>query len=569
MKHSRRYIVFALVLAMVFTLQFHILELDTNQIGKFRGAVLAEEIWNPIIAKDVNDNGIRIVIDNKVYSGKDYNFYMNANRSVMVPVEILTETLKCSASVYNEKQLVVKKYTNYIRMPMDESVARMNGEDVLLKSPFVSYKGEYYVSIEELAKLLGYEVKFDIDTFTLNAVNKVELTSFVPTRFDLREEGRVSTVRNQGAYGTCWAFAAVCAIESRLRPEENTLYSVDHMTMNNSFHSNQYDGGEYTMGMAYLAAWQGPVFETDDPYGDGKTNNSLHAEKHVQEMQIIESKDLKRIKECVFLYGGVQSSLYSTMNTKNQSNRYYNGDTNSYCYIGTEKPNHDILIVGWDDNYSKSNFNVPLEGDGAFICQNSWGTDFGEDGFFYVSYYDTNIGTHNVVYTKIEEKNNYDRIYQSDLCGWVGKIGYNEEDMYGANVYTAAEAERICAAGFYATGPNTEYEVYVVKNFVNENSFEKKEKVASGVLENAGYYTVNFERTIDVQQGEKFAIVLYVKTPGAEHPMAIEYDNGDYIMLDVDLTDGESYISYSGLKFTNVKATKNCDLCIKAYTKER
>ena len=158
MKHSRRYIVFALVLAMVFTLQFHILELDTNQIGKFRGAVMAEEIWNPIIAKDVNDNGIRIVIDNKVYSGKDYNFYMNANRSVMVPVKILTETLKCSASVYNEKQLVVKKYTNYIRMPIDEFVARMNGEDVLLKSPFVSYKGEYYVSIEELAKLLGYEV---------------------------------------------------------------------------------------------------------------------------------------------------------------------------------------------------------------------------------------------------------------------------------------------------------------------------------------------------------------------------------------------------------------------------
>lgn len=78
------------------------------------------------------------------------------------------------------------------------------------------------------------------------------------------------------------------------------------------------------------------------------------------------------------------------------------------------------MIIGWDDNYSRSNFNTPLEGDGAFICQNSWGDGFGENGIFYVSYYDTNIGTHNVAYTRVDDVHNYDHIYQSDLCGWVG-----------------------------------------------------------------------------------------------------------------------------------------------------
>ncbi|MCL0184899.1 lectin like domain-containing protein, partial [Klebsiella pneumoniae] len=86
---------------------------------------------------------------------------------------------------------------------------------------------------------------------------------------------------------------------------------------------------------------------------------------------------------------------------------------------------------------------MDLEGDGAFICQNSWGSSFGDDGVFYVSYYDTNVGTHNVVYIDIESADNYDNIYQSDLCGWVGKMGYDKEDMYGANIFTAQSAESL------------------------------------------------------------------------------------------------------------------------------
>jgi C1A family cysteine protease len=67
------------------------------------------------------------------------------------------------------------------------------------------------------------------------------------------------------------------------------------------------------MGMAYLAAWKGPVYEKDDPYGDNQTNEDLTAVKHVQEMQIIESKDYEKIKEAVFKYGGVQTSIYNAL----------------------------------------------------------------------------------------------------------------------------------------------------------------------------------------------------------------------------------------------------------------
>ena len=492
MKYSKRYIAFTVVILFVFLVKFHVLGVDNASVGRFRGGTLEAKVWNPLVAKDVNSNQVKALIDNQEYTSDQVELYMNKDRNIMVPVSMLRDALNCSARVYDNDRLLVEKHNLSVSLSLE--------------------------------------------------------------------------IRNQGTYGTCWAFAATSALESSLLPEEKYLFSVDNMSMSNSFHANQYDGGEYTMGMAYLAAWQGPVLEKDDPYGDGVSDDTLKAVKHVQEMQIIDGKDYEGIKEAVFKYGGVESSLYSTIRSSQDSSAYYNRENSAYCYIGTEKPNHDVVIIGWDDNYPSSNFNTQLEGDGAFICQNSWGSDFGEDGIFYVSYYDTNIGTHNVVYTRVDDTDNYDKIYQSDLCGWVGNMGYGSEQIYGANVFQAKGNEKLSAASFYATGANTEYELYVVHNFKNEKSFANREKLASGIVKKAGYYTVDFDEQ-QLKAGEKYAIVLYVKTPGSKHPLAIEYDTGESILQGVDLDDGEGYISLNGKKFVNAKEKRECNLCIKAFTR--
>ena len=101
------------------------------------------------------------------------------------------------------------------------------------------------------------------------------------------------------------------------------------------------------------------------------------------------------------------------------------------------------MIVGWDDNYPKENFNEQPQGDGAFLCVNSWGEEFGQKGYFYVSYYDSNIGRSNISYTKVEENNNYQNIYQTDLCGWVGQMGYGEENAWFSNIYEARGKEDV------------------------------------------------------------------------------------------------------------------------------
>ncbi len=566
-RYSKRYVVFTLLLVLALILKFANFKGVTEEIGQFRGADLQSSDWNPLIAKSINEKNLTVAIDNKVYTNKDNGIYMDENLNLMVPLDLIRDSYNCSVHLYDDTALLIEKYSDSLWMSLDDTEVQINDEEENFSSALTRIGDRYYVPAEVISSKLGYSYAWDVNKNEAVVVNTSSETSILPSRYDLRERGRAPQVKNQGNKGTCWAASSLAALESTLLPEENYVFSTDNMSLGNSFGLDQNDGGEYTMSLAYLTAWQGPVLEKDDPY-DGKLTKNLTPVKHVQEAQIIESKDLEKIKEAVFKYGAVETSIYSTLQNVNSRSEYFNQETNSYCYVGSEKPNHDVAIIGWDDSYAKENFPGDLEGDGAFICQNSWGKDFGDNGVFYVSYYDTNVGIHNLVYTGVEDTDNYDTIYQSDLCGWVGQLGYNRDTIYGANVYTAESSENLEAAGFYATGKNTEYEVYVVKDYEGRESLSKRQKVASGKFDNAGFYTVTFDNKIAVDKGERFAIMLMLKTLDSVHPMAIEY-KADETTRNVDLSDGEGYISTNGKSWENVEETQSANLCIKAYAKER
>jgi len=216
---------------------------------------------------------------------------MDDNLNIMAPVSLLRDALNCSAHIYNDNTLFVEKHTSEISFKMEEDFARVNGTKEKIESPLVQKDGEYYVSLSDLSKYLDYSYSWNIEENTASTADQAETTSVIPASYDLRSKERVSVIKDQGTYGTCWAFAGLSAMESVLLPEESEQFSVDHMTLNNHFNLTQDDGGEYTMGMAYLAAWEGPVYEKDDPYGDGVTDDTLKPVKHVQEIQVIDGKD--------------------------------------------------------------------------------------------------------------------------------------------------------------------------------------------------------------------------------------------------------------------------------------
>lgn len=388
----------------------------------------------------------------------------------------------------------------------------------------------------------------------------------LPESYDSRNEARAPVIKNQGELGTCWAVATSSALEASLLPREHLVFSADHISLRNHFAKNQNDGGDYTMAMAYLAAWQGPVLEKDDPYGDGVSPDGLTPVKHVQEIQMIKDKDYGAVKRAVYDHGAVQSSLYMDLQNTVSSSVFFNKINSTYCYVGNARSNHDILIIGWDDNYPAAKFNADIKKDGAFICQNSWGPDFGEDGIFYVSYEDANLGNNCVTYSRVENTRNYDDIYQSDLCGWVGQIGYGSDTCYFANVYEARGDEMLSAVGFYATGKNTEYEIHIIESFDGPSSLISWSPDQTGQFDNGGYYTVDLGEPVKVSKGQRFAVMVKIKSPGLQYPVATEYQ-ADEATKNVDITDGEGYISMSGYSWTRTETEHSCNVCLKVYTR--
>lgn len=566
MRQWGKYIIMAVILMLAVVFKFAGPSGKSEKVERFRGARLEAEIWNPMIAESVNKQTLTLLVDNRELTNKEHGIFMDQQLNLMIPLSALGDSFHCSAHLYEKQKLVLEKRSDVIAFQLEEDKVRVNGKKEKIASPMTYIDGEYYVAAKTVAEKLDFNYNWDIEKNQAIAVDAAKDSKILPLQYDLRDRQRAPKIKNQGPFGTCWAFAALSAMESALLPEEEWELSPDHMTLQNGFVRRQAEGGEYTMGMAYLAAWQGPVNEKDDPYGDGVSEKGLKPVKHVQEIQLLDGKDFEKIKESVFLYGGVQTAIYSALENANAHSPYYNSKTYAYCYAGAEKPNHEIMIIGWDDTFPKENFNLEVEDDGAFLCQNSWGEEFGDQGVFYVSYYDVNIGSHGVIYTGIEETDNYDQIYQSDLCGWVGQLGYNKESVYGANVYTARSAETLQAAGFYATGKETSYELYVVNHFENTDSLTDRVKVASGVLANPGFYTIKFEKECQVEQGEKFAVVLQVTTPGSVHPLAIEYA-ADEMTAGVDLSDGQGYISSGGKKWESAEDKQDCNLCLKVYTR--
>lgn len=556
--------IFVLVFAImiIFSLTGH----SEVQVKRTTARNFSSEFLSDLAEMD-NQKGVSVVVGQETLSFVEEKPYVSAKGCLMFPVDQLTDAFNCSTQVYENGNILIEKGSNSISLYTNSAAANINGQLVELKDKVQIVSDKLYVPIGDIAQYINYDFVMNYKTASASMA-RIAAEVELPKHYDMRELERVTQVRDQGLYGTCWAFASLAALETTLTPQENLVFSPDHMSLCNSFSLGQNEGGEYTMAIAYMASWQGPVYESDDPYGDGKTNPDLKARKHLEEAQILAPKDYVAIKEAIYKYGAVETSIYTQMKTANSWSGYYNRERATYYYNQEATCNHDIIIVGWDDDFPKEYFTITPENDGAFICKNSWGTEFGEDGYFYVSYEDANIGTTNVVYTKLGDANNFDNIYQSDLLGWRGQLGYEKDQAYFANVYRAGEDEELAAVSFYATDVDTTYQVYVVPEFEDADSLNDRKLVAEGSFEQAGYYTVRLDEAVKLKDNQKFAVVVHIQTPGAVHPVAIEYD-ADSRTREFDITDGEGYISLYGNKWMSAEKNKDCNLCLKAFTNDR
>ena len=566
----KKFGIFAAVIAVLVTIAYIIGRNPVKTIDESDALATCSDAFAENVRERMNADDVVITVGGDSMEEFGYSFSISDHMRLLVEGEFLRSLLLCSVQRYPDGEVLIMKGDNRIELAVgsERAVVNEKTEIPLGDKVYVEEDGDkLIIPIDKIAEYLGYEVKYDIKQKWVDLAI-VSDDDPLPERYDMRDYGRVSPVRDQGRYGTCWAFASLGALETSIRPMEDDIFSVDHMSMCNSYALDVNSGGEHTMSIAYLAAWQGPVLEKDDPYGDGMSDPNLPAEKHLEEALIINGREDETIKSAIFRYGAIETSIYSALEYVDSYSMYYSSEYAAYYYDGDETPNHDVVVVGWDDHFPKENFTIQPEGDGAFICKNSWGEEFGDDGYFYVSYYDTKICRKSVVYTRVGDKDNYDKIYQTDKLGWVGQLGFSKEEAYFSHVYQAGKGENLAAVSFYATDKNTEFEVYVVRNFKDVTSFKNRELVTSGSMKYAGYYTVDFPEEIELEDHERYAVVVNIKTPGAVHPIAIEY-NADERTASFDISDGEGYISLYGEMWHRAESSEKCNVCLKAFTNKR
>jgi C1A family cysteine protease/PKD repeat protein len=387
----------------------------------------------------------------------------------------------------------------------------------------------------------------------------------LPASFDLRTTGRVSPVKDQGACGSCWAFASYGSLESTLLPAQLWDFSENNLKNTHGFDLAPCSGGNDAMSTAYLARWSGPVSEADDPYSASSTTSptGLTTRKHVQDVYNIppraSSLDNDNIKNAVQTYGGLYSTIYWTSTSYNSVNR-------AYYYNGASSSNHAIAIVGWDDLYDRNKFTTVAPGNGAFLVKNSWGTSWGASGYFYVSYYDTQIGRDNTVFTA-QETTNYNRVYQYDPLGWTSSLGYSSDTAWFANVFTAAADENLAAVSFYTPSTNAVYQVQVYRDPTSGPiNTAGAVTTQSGTISLPGYHTVTLTTPVALTSGHKFSIVVRLQSPGYNYPVPMESPISGY-SSGATSSAGQSYISSAGTTWTDLTTYyTNRNVCVKGFT---
>lgn len=374
----------------------------------------------------------------------------------------------------------------------------------------------------------------------------------LPARYNLAENGFVTDVKNQQDSGNCWAFAALASLETCVLKASNKTFNFSVENMKNliemysayGWKMETNEGGYNGMPMGYLASWLGPVNATLDPFDDkGTLSPLLDSEMHIQNIYVLPARtsytDNDAIKEAILKYGGLYASYY-------HSAGYLNSKTNAYYDPYTGNGNHAITVVGWDDNYSKNNFYTTPAGDGAFIVKNSWGSSWGDNGYFYISYYDRvlfAVNKDNQAFTYIlNDTVRYTKNYQYDVAGMTDYLITGKKTVWYKNIYNATGNEVIAAVStFFNT--TVDYEISIYVNDVLQLT-------QNGRHEGSGYYTIPLKEYVPVAVGDIFKIVVKLTNP--QNGYAAVPISEQLSTTRCYYAPGVSYFSHDGEKWTDL-----------------
>ena len=387
------------------------------------------------------------------------------------------------------------------------------------------YGEQYVYYVDENGEELDFNLIPDEMDREYNAAD-------IPSSYNLNALGKVSSVKNQGGTGTCWAHAALAAAESSLIMDGAATKSIDlsesHLVWFSEGQntdeddplygdpfvvSNCYDyGGNNSIALGALSSWMGAANESSYPDVDSRPiiaeSKRYDGAYRVRKSVTFDPSDRTAIKSYLMENGALTIAYHSDDSTTAVSHYKFGSDYASFYQNEYTKTNHAVTLVGWDDNFSKSNFVVTPPGNGAWLIKNSWGTGWGKDGYFYLSYYDTSIRS--IASFEAEKAGGYSNVYQHSM---IAGSGYRTSSyITGANVFTASGNDPLTAVSFYTSEASVPYTIYIYSGVDSKNPMSGTLMLTqSGTASYAGYHTVDLSNTVSIPSGTKFSVCLALK----------------------------------------------------------